>query len=312
MDNVPFFSIIIPSYNRKDLLIKTVESVLVQTFSDYELIVVDDGSEDGSVEYFSQRRDLLFLRQGNKGPGAARNLGLRAATGKYICFLDSDDLWFPWTLQTFRNVIQKESDPAWVMGQRCEFSDDMELAKIQQTVLSVMRFDNFFDYRNSGLKDQFCGTCIAVGRTDVIKSSGGFVDELTNLEDIELFCKTAGAKGFVRITSPITMGYRQHVGSLVTNFEGICKGILYLVRQEREGIYDNCSSRRLRRRYFSRNALRVAFDALEKRESKIAFKLYGAALLWILQYSPRQWGRAFIKFPVLMIKIMFHGDNDGL
>ena len=89
-------SVIMPVYNRIDTLKDAIDSVLVQSYSNIELIVVDDGSDDGSKELLENIEDnrIVLLRNENcKGVSAARNLGLEAANGKYIAYLDSDNLW---------------------------------------------------------------------------------------------------------------------------------------------------------------------------------------------------------------------------
>ncbi|MCF7908667.1 MAG: glycosyltransferase [Candidatus Omnitrophica bacterium] len=93
MEQKPFFSIIIPTYDRKDFLKIALGSVLKQTFSDYEAIVVDDGSTDNTKEIVKalKNKKLNYFYQKNKGPAAARNKGIKKANGKFICFLDSDD-----------------------------------------------------------------------------------------------------------------------------------------------------------------------------------------------------------------------------
>jgi len=92
----PSVSVIIPTYNRGWTLRAAVDSVLAQTYRDFELIVVDDGSTDDTVEILpSYGPDIQVLRQANAGVSAARNTGVRSAKGAFIAFLDSDDRWFP-------------------------------------------------------------------------------------------------------------------------------------------------------------------------------------------------------------------------
>src|SRR4051794_5139151 len=106
------FSVIIPTYNRLQLLKEALDSVWRQTFTDYEVIVVDDGSTDGTRDYLESLGDKLrFFVQPRRGPGAARNLAAQHANGEYLAFLDSDDLWFPWTLATFAEVISRHRFP---------------------------------------------------------------------------------------------------------------------------------------------------------------------------------------------------------
>ena len=93
---MPRVSAIIPTYNRKAFVREAVASVLDQTYGDYELIVVDDGSEDGTEEALQHYDEKLqFVYQANQGVSVARNHGLALAQGEFIAFLDSDDLWLP-------------------------------------------------------------------------------------------------------------------------------------------------------------------------------------------------------------------------
>lgn len=90
----PRVSVIIPTYNRGDLLCLAIDSVLKQSFRDYELIVVDDGSTDGTASLIRSYLDrITYIVQANGGVAAARNNGIRASHGAFLAFLDSDDLW---------------------------------------------------------------------------------------------------------------------------------------------------------------------------------------------------------------------------
>ncbi len=94
--NNPLVNVIIPTYNRDWMVKESIDSVLAQDFNDFELIVVDDGSTDNTPEILdSYRQDINVIRQGNRGVSAARNAGIAKASGRFIAFLDSDDLWLP-------------------------------------------------------------------------------------------------------------------------------------------------------------------------------------------------------------------------
>ena len=106
MSRGPRFSVVIPTHNRLDFLKQALSSVWTQTFTDYEVVVVDDGSTDGTRDWLAaQGKRIRAIRQPNRGPGAARNFGAREAQGNYVALLDSDDLWFPWTLDVFSWAI---------------------------------------------------------------------------------------------------------------------------------------------------------------------------------------------------------------
>ena len=92
----PLISVIIPTYNRGWIIKEAIDSVLAQDYVNFELIVVDDGSTDNTHDILnSYQNNILVLRQNNKGVSAARNRGLTAASGHFVAFLDSDDIWLP-------------------------------------------------------------------------------------------------------------------------------------------------------------------------------------------------------------------------
>jgi len=108
----PFFSVIIPTFNRKDFLKIAIESVLEQTCRDFELIIVDDGSTDGTETMLDNYEDqkIKYLLQENKGVSSARNRGLEESKGRFIAFLDSDDKWVDEKLETTIEYIDKYPD----------------------------------------------------------------------------------------------------------------------------------------------------------------------------------------------------------
>jgi len=109
--NKPLVTVIIPTYNRGWIIQEAIDSVLDQDFNDYELIVVDDGSEDNTLEILeAYGKAIKVLQQGNRGVSAARNRGIEEATGRLIAFLDSDDLWLPKKLSTQVKFFENNAD----------------------------------------------------------------------------------------------------------------------------------------------------------------------------------------------------------
>ena len=123
----PTFSVVMPAYNAERTIDSAIRSVFAQTRGDFELIVVDDGSRDGTLEriraYEADPR-LHLLRRANEGPGAARNAGIRHARGRYVSFLDSDDLWLPRYLEVMHESLARDADAGfaytdgWVLDDR--------------------------------------------------------------------------------------------------------------------------------------------------------------------------------------------------
>ncbi len=109
--SVPFISVIIPTFNRSYCLAETLDSVLGQSFNNYELIIVDDGSTDATPQLLDQYTGrLTHLQTSHAGPSAARNAGIGIARGDYIAFLDSDDLWAPRKLERQIDFFTKNPD----------------------------------------------------------------------------------------------------------------------------------------------------------------------------------------------------------
>ena len=118
----PKVSVITPAYNRKGLIPKTVTSVLDQSLSDLEYLVVDDGSEDGTREWLAEHSDsrlrlLVHPGNANKGQAASINLGLAEARGDYIVIVDSDDLLAPGALECHARIMDADASVGVVYGQ---------------------------------------------------------------------------------------------------------------------------------------------------------------------------------------------------
>jgi len=112
----PIVSVIIPTFNRGWVIREAIDSVLNQTFGSFELIVVDDGSTDNTHDILAEYKDrITLIKQRNRGVSAARNRGMDVASGRFMAFLDSDDLWLPQKLS--RQIAFFESNPAALICQ---------------------------------------------------------------------------------------------------------------------------------------------------------------------------------------------------
>ena len=105
-----YISVVIPLYNKEEYVKKTLDSVLNQTYDDYEIIIVDDGSTDNGVNIISNEfnsEKIKIIKKGNGGPSSARNRGVHESKGEWIVFLDADDIFLPYALEHFVNLIRK-------------------------------------------------------------------------------------------------------------------------------------------------------------------------------------------------------------
>jgi len=304
------FSVIIPVFNRANLISQTLGSVLAQKTDDYEVIVVDDGSTDGTIEVLNQYSEVVtILRQTNKGPGAARNLGIMHARGQYIAFLDSDDLWFPWTLSIFKSAIEEFDTPAFIAGTEHHFRDEAELNKIQAT---PPIFEFFEDYYTTAHRSFWIGTCAVAIKADFLYQAGAFSNRSFNAEDSDLWLKLGVAPGFVYIHSPTIFGYRQHSNSAVSNQEKTYRGICYLIQQEKTGAYPGNKPRYKERRILVTSHVRsTSFGCLKQGHFKQGWRLYQETLLWHLQLGRLKY---IIGFPIAVglswLRKQFSLDTD--
>lgn len=124
MSAEPFFSIVIPTYNRARYVVEAVESVLAQSFAAVELIVVDDGSQDDTPQVLAPFAGRVrLIRQDNAGMAAARNRGAREARGTFVGFLDSDDLWEPTLLESAHRMLLEHPEVGALFVAEREFDD---------------------------------------------------------------------------------------------------------------------------------------------------------------------------------------------
>ena len=114
--NSPLVSVVITSYNQARFLNEAIESVLTQTYSQFETVVVDDGSTDNVFEVVAQYPGVRYMRQDNQGLSAARNTGLRQSNGAYLVFFDADDRLLPIALETGVDCLQAHPECGFVSG----------------------------------------------------------------------------------------------------------------------------------------------------------------------------------------------------
>ncbi|HTW93390.1 MAG TPA: glycosyltransferase [Tepidisphaeraceae bacterium] len=238
---MPLLSIIIPTFNRRELLRRTLASIPAS--DDVGVIVVDDGSTDGTMEMLrSMGGQVMAIQQSQQGPGAARNRGAAAASGEYLAFLDSDDLWFEWTPAAYRKTIERHNRPAFIAGKPKIFNDESELAAEKCGELQTLAFG---DYLASGDEWRWWGASSFVIRRDAFNVVDGFCSRSDlNGEDHDLAMKLGTAAGFVQIQAPSTFAYRRHPGSAMRDMPRTYAGLQLAIDQEAAGRYPGGPGRR--------------------------------------------------------------------
>jgi glycosyltransferase involved in cell wall biosynthesis len=210
----PTVSVIIPTYNRAHLIGRAIQSVLNQTYRDFELIIVDDGSTDNTEEVvgsFKDSRIKYIHHKENKGGTAARNTGINDANGEYIAFLDSDDEWLPEKLEKQINCFAKCSDSVGAVY--ClHYTKDDSLGYMQQASLSKLKRGNVYNFLLNG----WCpsSTSLFMLSARVFEKSGMFDDNLPSFQDYDLWVRVARHYEFEFVDEPLVVKH-QHLGSQV-------------------------------------------------------------------------------------------------
>lgn len=201
MNTNPLISIIIPTYNKSQYLKEAIESVLNQTYKEIEVIVVDDGSTDNTGEVVKSFDDprVIYFFQKNKGPAAARNSGLRRAKGKYIAFLDSDDLWLKEKLKKQIDFMEKNSEIG-LLGTGCyEITDKGKIIgkKIFPIKNEILQKD-LIKY------NPFIQSSVMVKR-EVFDKVGLYDENFRESEDYELWLRIAENYKIRNLAEPLVM-----------------------------------------------------------------------------------------------------------
>lgn len=210
---MPLISVVIPVYNGEKTIQETIRSVLSQTFPDFELIVINDGSQDKTLEVVSTIRDprLKIFSYPNAGVAASRNRGFLHSSGQFIAFLDADDLWTPDKLEAQLKALQEdpgagvayswsnfisESNQVLQAGRRLTWSGN-----VHSKILVI----NFLEHGSNPLI-----------RREALETVGGFEESLPPADDWDMWIRLAAKYPFVVVTAPQIL-YRVSTNSQSSN-----------------------------------------------------------------------------------------------
>ena len=208
-------SVVIPAYNVEKFILPTVRSVLSQEVESMEVIVVDDGSTDSTAEVVTTIRDdrLRIIRQANRGLSGARNTGIRHSQGKYVAFLDADDVWFPHKIRKQLELMESDANLGFTYTFSAYINERGE--RSGQLWITSVREPSFMDL----IKRNHVLASSVVARKDCVFQTGLFDENLRACEDqeflVRLLYKTK-YKG--RLLPEVLTGYRVRTDSLTMNF----------------------------------------------------------------------------------------------
>jgi hypothetical protein len=225
----PAVSVVVPAYNTASYIAETLDSVFAQTFTNFEVIVVNDGSTD--TEQFEQELQpysdrIIYVRQENRGASAARNVGINTASGEYIAFLDSDDLWLPSFLESQINALQQNPPKDFIYTAGLFFGDPLFDGR------SIMEF-----YPSHGpvtfesLLIQKCviSTPGVVARKQCLVDAGLFDENITHAEDLDLWLRVAHSGATIGYQKDVLWKCRLRPGSLSTGDEQMRSGYVQVL-----------------------------------------------------------------------------------
>ena len=212
---MPIISVIIPAYNAERTILETIASVQQQTFSDFELIVINDGSTDQTSELLITVKDhrLKIFSYRNSGPAAARNHGISHSTGNFISFLDADDLWTQDKLELQLAALQRHPEAGVAYSWTCYMSEDGksfyagESIKFEGNVYAQLLVRNFLDNGSNPLISK-----------QAIESVKEFDTTLSASEDWDFYLRLAARWPFVLVHKPQVI-YRQSSKGLSSNID---------------------------------------------------------------------------------------------
>lgn len=211
--NVPTVTVVIPSYNNARYIGQTLDSIAAQTFDDYEVIVVNDGSDDREeLERLLESHPLpvIYISQENKGVSAARNAAIRIGRGEFYAQLDADDQWTPEYLEVQLGILRENPDVALVYPNARIIGDgapvELEFMKVSPSEGEVT-FESLVRQRCTVL------TCVTA-RMSAIRETGMFDEGLRSCEDFDLWLRLVKHGGRIVYHRRILALYRRHQGSL--------------------------------------------------------------------------------------------------
>ena len=300
---MPYFSIIIPVYNKENFIARTLESVLSQSFGDYEIIIVNDGSTDSSREIIMQFEDprIRYFTKSNGGVSLARNFGIEQATAPYIAFLDADDIWYPDFLSVVQKMIRAYPEQK-VFSTAYEIETASTVYPVRYSLSKTSEIE-VVDYLEASGRESIIWTSSAVFNKEVFSEAGLFDPEMRVGEDIDMWIRL-GLNYPVVFCWKILARYTHDANSLTKNLN------LTISAADFSKFYEAEKTNPKLKSYLDRNRFSLAIkaklindsQAIEKQYSEIDRSNLGIKKRLLLK-MPRWVLKLLIDFNHLMVKI---------
>lgn len=225
-------SVIVPAYNVEKYITETIDSVIGQTYTNLEIIIVNDGSSDSTPEilnlYAKRDKRINIIQQENKGLSGARNAGLQAATGEYLCIFDADDIMVPSKIEQQVNFLEMNHDIDIVYSNLTHFFDGKET----EYVLSMKKVSRS-PYREL-LEGNFINPNTILMRKDVFLTCGKFDESLRSAEDWDYFLRVARNNFLFGFDNQYLTRYRMRKTSLSSDFSTMYETAIKVLEKQKE------------------------------------------------------------------------------
>lgn len=289
-ESLPLVSVVIPTFNRANIVTNAIESVLNQTYKNTEIIIVDDGSTDNTRELLLTYKDKIrYVNKTNGGASSARNLGIKQARGEYIAFLDSDDIWLPTKIEKQINVIKENNDMGIVITE-IEFIGEAGRRNYSR-FRRILPYDGFM-FEHFLKNPQITCSCILI-RKNILDKVGVFDESLNTGEDIDLMLRILSIFKIAVIEEPLvfylkksdSLSRRLFTGNRVRVFNKIKSYLPLMNKKIKHIILDNLAkthfdyAKDLLCGRYTKEAQREIKQSLQNRISLNAILLYGKSIL---------------------------------
>jgi glycosyltransferase involved in cell wall biosynthesis len=298
---MPKVSVVIPAYNAMTYLPKTLDSVLQQSFTDFEVLLINDGSTDSIESWFTTVNDdrVRLISQANQGLPGARNTGIKEAQGDYVAFIDADDLWEPTKLEKQVRCLDAKPEVGLVYAWTLLIDQD---GNSIGTVTAAQAEGNVWEQLLLG--DVVGSGSAAMIRRICFDQVGMFDTELTSIEDCDMWVRIAAHYPFA-VIKEVLVYYRQHPSGMSRNYDRMAQ------------------NSRLK---IDKNFAQVPLNMLYLRP-----RAYGHAFLWLawkiifeggpidrashyaqhaaLHYPKIRYSAKFLRLQIILIVIRLFGEN---
>jgi len=283
---MPLVSVVIPTFNRRKYICDAIDSVLNQSFRDFEIIVVDDGSTDGSGEVIEQKYGdaVRYVYQQNQGRSAARNAAMQLARGRYIAFLDSDDAWKPEKLERQIRILESSEDVGFVHTFTEVINADGSANHIEtERRMKLYRKAVKRGYTFLGMSQE----CImflssVMVRRSLVETVGPMDQELAAFEDWDWYLRMVRIAKIATLTQRL-VSFRLHAGN--TSTKEFIEGRIKTCRKHLGLLESACEDKIARSNFYAQMATAYYLQAESKQCTQNIWKALQCYPFALFKYS---------------------------